>query len=316
VSGFDRAGRRARGVGRRQVVRQEQVMHRVSGLVTATIVVWALSGVLTSARQERELTLKLEGLPPGASVTVQLDVNGAPAGSAKGAAGPDGDVMLALSIGSLPKPQETLVDVFVGDCANQEVRVMIVAQGIEPPPECSRRRIGGFYLNRQLNITIRYPNALAVTNGLFSTRNLTIMGAGATAVIIGVTAGGDDGDGGVSFPSYNGTYTGSGTATVNSCNFGSPAAMSGVLTLNDAGTGTWVKTHTQAGVTFTFPITATRAAAGLDFMGSINQLIGANTYTITDTASVSSQTLTLTQTFSRAGAAPCTVTYLATLTAP
>lgn len=283
-------------------------------------------GVARPAAQELAGTLDLmiDRLPPGTVVSVTIDIGKIPVTSGKGVAAA-GEVALALSLGSLPKAEETEVNIFVGDCPNKEVRIWFVLQGKEPPQECSRRRVGGaFWINRQTRVRIHYPDGVVIGGGGFmSPRNLGLIGGGAAAVIVGLSLAGDDDDddgdngggNGPDFPSYNGTYTGTGTAVENGCNFFPSAPLRGVLNLLTGGTGTWVKTHTQTNVTFNVNVVATAITGGINFTGSIaSQQVGANAYSVADTASIAGTTLTLTQVFTRLTGTPCTVRYTATMT--
>ena len=121
------------------------------------------------------------------------------------------------------------------------------------------------------------------------------------------------------YTDYNGVYQGTGNKTGDGCNngFSQTAPMTGTLTLNTSGTGTWVKTHTSVAVTFNFNVSATLNATGVAFNGTTTKAIGADNYSVADNGNIvksnGKYTMTLTQVFTRLGASPCTITYSVTM---
>ena len=110
--------------------------------------------------------------------------------------------------------------------------------------------------------------------------------------------------------SANGTYSGTLTATANSCGFSGSAAVRGVLTVDSNGRGTWEKTHVGPNVTFRFNVTLTsNGSGGFSFNGSTSQKVGSTTFNVSDVATIAGKVMTITQTFTSTSGETCTVRY-------
>jgi hypothetical protein len=287
---------------------------------------WSLA---QDAPAPRSLSVTIRNLPAGAKLIVALNSGKTPDQTVPAVASDAGDAALALDLGNLGKNDETQVDVYVSvKCPDGSVKIVIVAHGEKPPTDCDYDLAGIFWLNRANGLTINYPGSITPDYGLFSTRNLVIGGAAAGALLTTlVIVSGDDGSnttnpgtggsaGSGSGPTaFSGTYTGTATATTNTCGFSPTAAIRGVLTVNGQAVGTWSKTHTSAGVTFNFNVTLTVNGSQATFQATTVQNVGSSSYTITDTAAqITGNSMTLTQRFERNGTPACTVIYLMTLT--
>lgn len=105
---------------------------------------------------------------------------------------------------------------------------------------------------------------------------------------------------GPNFPSFNGDYNMTATATENTCSFSQNAALQAALGLNANGQGTWRKVHVAAQVVFFFPnVAAFGALAGcITFTTSGPFNVGGTQYTVTDVFTFCSDgTVSGTQTF-------------------
>jgi hypothetical protein len=150
----------------------------ITALVCAAIVAAGASRRLSA--QAGALSIDIDHLPPNASV--RLDTGGGlPPKSDSGTASASGALHMALDLGNLGKI-DTPVEVYVGDCPDHSVRVALVAQGQEPPPECNRRKIGAFWWTKTHHIAIRYPGSLSTGGMSASTKILLAAGGGAVAV--------------------------------------------------------------------------------------------------------------------------------------
>jgi hypothetical protein len=299
-------------------------MRRLVLALAAAIGLAAVVGsVIPAAQGGRSLTVKLDGLPPGSAVNVLMNIGKVPNASATGMASDAGDALLALNLGNLGKNDTTAVDVYIGQCPDQSTRVYLVAQGQQPPPECNRRLIGGFLLNQTGTLTV-HADSIA-TSGLGSSNvvKYSLAGAGAAlATAVGISQGGDKNDtdtttqtstttttttAATDFSKFNGTYTGTGTATTNSCGFTSPAEIRGILTVDQNGHGEWKKQHPNAGAEFNFQITMSGNSSSASFTGQTSW----NGYTVHDEVTVSGNTITVVQTFDNGS---CKVIYNIQLT--
>ena len=312
-------------------------------LVIGSVCALALAVVFgaTKARaagQDVTVQVKVDGLPAGSRLNVTMNVGGGNI-TGGGLADPKGDVLAALSIGSMPKGQTIKVDIYLADCPNKEVRAWIILQGQKPNDNCGSKKVGAALFDgghRKVTVLIHYKTGVATGNssgggGLFTPRNEIIMGGAGAAVVVVILTTGDDEDyddggsqtpgGTFSFLDYNGNYSGSlSKQSDTGCNFSVTASVTGTLTLTVSGTGTWVKTHTSAGQTFSFNVSAEKASAGINYVSTpiMNRTIGAGTYTISDSGSItksgSTYTNTITQTFTGTNGTSCVVVYKGTMT--
>ena len=215
------------------------------------------------------------------------------------------------------------LDVVEEKCPNQ-TRVLLVAQGTRTPDtqDCRRRRVGAFWWGHDTALNVKLSGGGMSTG----TKVGILAGGGAAAVGTAVALKGDgyktstpststgstggSTGGSATGTAFNGTYAGTLTATTNTCGFSSSASVRGVLSVDANGRGTWQKTHVSAGVTFNFNVNLTISSATVAaFTASTTQQVGSQTYSITDTASISGNTLTITQLFTSTSATPCTVRY-------
>src|SRR5262245_4293071 len=145
-------------------------------------------------------------------------------------------------------------------CDDKTTRVLMVAADGKPeapPQNCRRRRVGAFWWGHDEAVNVRLEGA-----GMSTPKKAGIIAgaaAGAATGIIVATRGDDEPDGGdpTDRTKFNGTYLGTLPSTTNTCTFSPTAAVSGVLNIGSNGQGTWQKTHTSAGITFSFNVTLT-----------------------------------------------------------
>ena len=134
----------------------------------STMAIAVAAALHLSAAEGKGLSVTIDGLPPGASVEIAM--NAGKVGSTTTGAMPnalaaamnegkltgtaDGNGLLTgvLQVATSGKIElEVIVD---EQCPDQKVRVYLVSRGQEPPPECKRRILGVFWLNKTRHLTI------------------------------------------------------------------------------------------------------------------------------------------------------------------
>jgi hypothetical protein len=296
--------------------------------------------ILTSAFAATAIAVLLPGLaaaqgPQSALVSIQpaasLDVvlfDAANAGKvvARTDARGKGTIQVAalLNIGKLAVVDETCTD---------GTRVLLVSEGTQVPSEegCHHRRIGAFWPGRDNVLQVKLGGGVGV-----GTKAAIAGAAGAGAFVflrdrepqeptivfdrdlpdIVHPEESEKSDPITSHDAtvFNGTYTGSMTASTNTCSFAPTTPIRGVLMVDSDGRGTWQKTHLNAGVTFNFNIVLTvNGQSSASFTASTTQQVGSRTYAVTDSVTISGNTITITQTF-EATTNACTVRYTGQLT--
>lgn len=321
-------------------------MRRVTSLLTVLAFIWAGLAPLgaVQASPVGQAVVKVDKLPSGSTVTVAINIGKVPSATASVPADSNGEATLALSLGNLGKNDDTPVDVYIGQCPNNEVRMWIVAQGQEPPDQCGRKKIAGFLLNLHPHITIHYPGELAMSSGIFTTRNEIIGGAVLAGIVIWIVASGGNSTSSTSssgttssssgttssssggttpnlFQTFNGkTLSGTLNFTANGCgtSLGSLINAQATVNLNTSGAGTFVVIQTNNNATLTHPTvqaTALTGNTGFQFADTITSTINGRQFQVTDTVTTTLTSLSLVEAFVGLGSAACTAVAGGTLVA-
>ncbi len=218
------------------------------------------------------------------------------------------------------------LDVVDETCADG-TRILLVSEGTQVPVEdgCRHRRIGAFWPGRDRVLQIK------LGGGISAATKAAIAGAAGGAAFLALRnreaqprdvvpqIQGPDIVHPPVIPTdpvtsndpkvFNGTYTGSMTASTNTCSFAPTTPIRGFLSVDSNGRGTWQKTHLNAGVTFNFNIVLNvTGPTSASFTASTTQQVGSRVYSVTDSVTISGNTITITQTF-EATTNPCTVRY-------
>jgi hypothetical protein len=228
------------------------------------------------------------------------------------------------------------MDAVIQQCPGQPTAVNLFPSGTTLPadqqqcaPGCKCRRRGGFFLwgdDTTLNLSPNFfstPVGLGVIGGSAATVGLLAAGGGSSNGAGNNPGtgnpGGGTGGGGTAPPptattpnSFNGTYTGTATATANGCGFLTSTPIRGVLNVTSSGGGTWVKTHLTQNQVFNFEV-------NLSVTGNQGSFTSTSTsnpfgYVVTDAMTVTGTTATVTQTFRDPSRGNCETRYSMTLT--
>jgi hypothetical protein len=217
------------------------------GAVLAGALAWTGDGQSVAAPAQTSLSVTLDGLPPGTVVEVAMNVGktgqaavGAPStelaaamntGKFSGTADAQGMLSGILEIAAVGKIQvQVLID---EQCPDKKVRIYLVSQGQEPPPECKRRVVGWFWLHKARRITIHVNAHTLVVDQTGWSKGAKFGTAGGALAVVTTAIIAGTGSGSSSSP----TTTTTGTTTTPTPT-PSPA---GISATGDYGTNATVK---------------------------------------------------------------------------
>ena len=98
---------------------------------------------------------------------------------------------------------------------------------------------------------------------------------------------------------FNGVYTGTATATSNTCGFDATSPARGQLRVLPSGTGTWASAHTGSAVSFEFPVRVTVIGDEARFTVTGTAIIGGLPFTVEQSAVLSGGTASIRETVGR-----------------
>jgi hypothetical protein len=343
------------------------------GYACAVTVAGAL-GMALLAQGGASITLRVEGMAPGSPIEISGLL--AKAASGKGAAPTASTPTLpsnlaAAAVGKTIQPDATgraldtltFPDADKGrrriavykddDCVDGKTRLLLIQEGIEPPPECKRRTpLGWVWVDDGGTITVDLKAGTASSSKPLLQRPVFYIAAGGAAALGGLAIAKGGGDSSThsttttsilsssstttsttsissttttaSTPNgtaFNTTATGTLNAGTNTCNFSSVSPIRGMLAVDSAGRGTWQKTHTSAAVTFNFIVALTVASATqANFQATTQQQVGSQMFSVTDTVSITIanaiKTLIIQELFTSLTGASCMVSYSGSATGP
>jgi hypothetical protein len=257
------------------------------------------------------------------NTTVAVALNSGKIADAK--IGADGMGSSPLDLTNLGKAR---VDVYIRVCKDGRTQVLLFTGGGVPPKadRCDDKPVGAFWTDKTTHLIVNMQKLTMTSGGsgggnfFMTPLGLVIIGSGAATGLVLATNGDDNGGGynggnTPTFQSYNGTFNGNATKGTDSCGgFTQNPAITGTLTVNTAGTGTWRKTHISAATTFNFNVTMMSYSAGARFTSTTSQNVGGSQFSITDDADFTGNTVAVIQRFVRTSGTSCEVLYTMTLT--
>jgi hypothetical protein len=213
------------------------------------------------------------------------------------------DVTELLNLGKLAVIEETC----------DRTRILLVAKGghTSNDKNCRKRRVGAFWPGRDAALTVNRSGGMstAARAGVIG----GVAGAGAIAVAVAATRTSNTAPASSTGPTtnltaFNGTYAGVLTATANSCALPGLMTISGTLSVDSSGHGSWQGADGLGSFNLTSSLSATSPSTA-SFTATGTQQVGSQAYSVSAQATISGSTATVVVTVTPTNGSSCTTTY-------